>query len=473
MFLTLFLALLVTFSPFIIVLTILAAYDAVKKYYVMRKRSLTAQAKSRMLQDINKFKNVSNLLIKALKDRRLSGKPTPIMVPDKKKIKEMEQKGVKIDDTNRPMKPLEDDGGRTIMEYKCEKWDPRFDQFSDGSSSPIVSRIYLKPDPMAMTKRRPYAIILSISYIISVILLTIKLYMPLLVPIILSIIVLVLMFKRGKECLDSENRVWDKLKAIYDKRIKTVDPTVDIRSLIRVNDWNALGDDQYESNARTFAAERGMTMDLERILPKINPKTLKKSKPKRAVFRDVPSSITIQLEPGWGLDPTSRQNLIDALNLNLGGGKVEWVAKKPVPQKDGTIRQVDGWDFDNLTADFMTLPPLPVRAALPEDIDETPWNIIRLGKTVDGEAVWDLSGQGWGLLPRRDKEGKIVRQSDGTPEFPTKKDPDAQPDIIHYSPVAGITCPMGLVPLDENTLIFKVKNQEEFNKEQNKDSQGE
>ena len=48
--------------------------------------------------------------------------------------------------------------------------------------------------------------------------------------------------------------------------------------------------------------------------------------------------------------------------------------------------------------------------------------------------------------------------------------PDAQPDIIHYSPVAGITCPMGLVPLDENTLIFKVKSQEEFNKEQNKNS---
>ena len=40
-----------------------------------------------MLQDINKFKNVSNLLIKALKDRRLSGKPTSIMVPDKKKLK--------------------------------------------------------------------------------------------------------------------------------------------------------------------------------------------------------------------------------------------------------------------------------------------------------------------------------------------------------------------------------------------------
>ena len=470
MFLTLFLALLVTFSPFIIVLAVLAAYDAVKKYYIMRNRGLPSQTKSRMLKDINKFKTLKNLLIKALKDRRLSGKPTPIMVPDKAKIKEMEQKGVKVDDTNRPMKPLEDDGGRTIMEYKCEKWDPRFDQFADGSNSPIVSRIYLNPSPWTMTKRRPYAIILTISYIISLILLSIHLYMPLLVPVILSVIVFVLMVKRGKECLDSENRVWDKLKAIYDKRIKMIiDPTIDIRSLITVNDWNALGDDQYESNARTFAAEHGITMDLEKILPKINPKTLKKSKPRRAVFRDVPSSITIILEPGWGLDPTSRQNLIDALNLNLGGGKVEWVAKKPVPQKDGTIRQVDGWDFDNLTADFMTLPPLPVRAALPEDIDETPWNIIRLGKTVDGEAVWDLSGQGWGLLPRRDKEGKIVRKDDGTPEFPTKKDPDAQADIIHYSPVAGITCPMGLVPLDQNTLIFKVKNQEEFNK----NSQGE
>lgn len=471
MVLTLFLALLVTLSPFIIVLAILAAYDAVKKYYIMRNRGLPSQTKSRMLKDINKFKTLKNLLIKALKDRRLSGKPTPIMVPDKTKIKEMEQKGVKVDDTNRPMKPLEDDGGRTIMEYKCEKWDPRFDQFADGSNSPIVSRIYLNPSTWTMTKRRPYAIILTISYIISLILLSIHLYMPLLVPVILSVIVFVLMVKRGKECLDSENRVWDKLKAIYDKRIKTIiDPTVDIRSLIRVNDWNALGDDQYESNARTFAAEHGITMDLEKILPKINPKTLKKSKPRRAVFRDVPSSITIILEPGWGLDPISRQNLIDALNLNLGGGKVEWVAKKPVPQKDGTIRQVDGWDFDNLTADFMTLPPLPVRAALPEDIDETPWNIIRLGKTVDGEAVWDLSGQGWGLLPRRDKEGKIVRKDDGTPEFPTKKDPDAQPDIIHYSPVAGITCPMGLVPLDEDTLIFKVKNPEKFNNKQNKNS---
>ena len=76
----------------------------------------------------------------------------------------MKQKVVKVSDDNRPMKPLEDDGGCTIMEYKCEKWNPRFDRFSDDSSSSIVSRIYLKPDPMAMTKRRPCAIILSVLY---------------------------------------------------------------------------------------------------------------------------------------------------------------------------------------------------------------------------------------------------------------------------------------------------------------------
>lgn len=443
-----------TAVPFIALEAVALARDAI----VRRKaRDMNPRQAEQLLKDAGHVAALNELLSAALHDQRLAGKKTPIMIPDKAAIKEMEAKGQTVDEDSKPMKQLTDDGGRPQYEFTSEKWDPRFDQFDDGKPDPIMSRIYIDPGKGAPTVRRIYFILLSLAVAVGSIAAMIGVYPALAVSFGLSVAACVLMKKRGQECLDSTKLVWEKLEGIYTSCVGPIPAGQTIRDVVTVNEWAAIGDDQYESNAKTYAGEHGLSRELEEILPKADPKTGKKKKPRRAVFRDVPCSVTMTFKTGFGLQDSQRKNLLDNLNLNIGGGKVEWVAKKALPQKDGTVRQVDGWDFDAMRVDLMTLPPLPTRAMLPEDIDETPWNVIRLGRSVDGEVVWDLSGQGWGYLPRKNADGTTMRDSYGMPVFPSKGDPDAVPDNVHHAKAAGITCPMSLVPLDVDTLVWTLE----------------
>ena len=444
----------VTALPFVVLEIVAFARDAMTKRKAM---TMNRQQAEQMMKQVGRVKALNELLSAAINDQRLSGKKTPIMIPDKAAIKEMEAKGQTVDDSNKPMKQLVDNGERPQFEYKTEKWDPRFDQFNDGSPDPIMSRIYVDPGKGAPTVRRIYFILLGAGVAAGTVVMIAGIYPGLVVPLGLSIAAYVLMRKHGQECLDSTKLVWEKLEGIYTSCVGPIPEGQTIRDVVTVNEWSAIGDDQYESNAKTFAGEKGLSQELDKILPKADPKTGKKKKPRRAVFRDVPCSITMTFKTGFGLQESQRQHLIDNLNLNVGGGKVEWVAKKALPQKDGSVRQVDGWDFDAMKVDLMTLPPLPARAMLPEDIDETPWNVIRLGRSVDGEVVWDLSGQGWGYLPRKNADGTTMRDSYGMPVFPSKGDPDAVPDTVHHARAAGVTCPMSLVPLDVDTLVWTLE----------------
>lgn len=446
------LGVLAAFSPFILVNIGYAIIDSMHKRKVMKTGDKKLQAQ--LLEQPSKRQEFSSIMKAALADQRLAGKKREIKIPDKNAIKKMEASGQTVTDENRPMKTLVDDGDRPQYEYSSEKWDPKFDQFADGTPDPIRSRIYVDPGKGAPTIRRRYFILMGVAIVLGVIMCFLKLWIGLLAPFILGCVTLAQMKKHGKECEASTELVWQKLTDIYTNCVGPLKDGQSIHDVVTINDWSALGDDQYEANAKTYAGEKGLTEDLEKILPKIDQKTGKKIKPRRAVFRDVPCSITIQFGTGFGLNESQRQRLLDNLNLNIGGGKVEWVAKKALPTKDGTLKQVDGWDFDKMTVDLMTLPPLPMMAALPEDIDETPWNVIRLGRAVDGEVVWDLSGQGWGYRPKMDENGKVLRDDFGMPIFPDANDPNKVPDTIHHAKAAGITCPMALVPLSVDTLVW-------------------
>ena len=50
-----------------------------------------------------------------------------------------------------------------------------------------------------------------------------------------------------------------------------------------------------------------------------------------------------------------------------------------------------------------------------------------------------------------------MRDAYGMPVFPGKGDPDAVPDTVHHAAAAGITCPMSLVPLDVDTLVWTLE----------------
>ena len=264
------------------------------------------------------------------------------------------------------------------------------------------------------------------------------------------------MLKRGKECEESNKILWEKLQTIYTNNIRPLKEGESIQSLVDITEWACPNDDLYVANAKTKASEDGLSAELEQVLPKPDPKTGRVPKPRRAEFQNVPCKMTIYFDANFmqsGCDA-----LLKHLNQNIGGGAVEWVAQKAVPQPDGTYLFMDGWDFDKMKVDLMTLPPLPDIANLPEDLDETPWNVIRIGRTVTGEAVWDLSGQGFGLRPKRDAQGNVIRDEYGQPVFPQSLDePGAELDTIHHGEGAGITCPMALVPLDVNTLVWSVE----------------
>lgn len=441
---------LVAFLPFL-------AMELAKFLQDKRQQSKLATASKQVqmqaMNEPSKRSVFNSLLSSAMNDQRLAGKERPIMIPDKKKIKELEDQGVEVTDENRPMKPLQDAGGNTVMENTAEKWDPRFDQFKDGAESPILARIYIDPGKGAPTYRRQYFILMGLSIIIGIIAAFTHLWFLFLVPIGISAYCLSLMLKRGQECQDSNKLLWSKLDTIYATHIRPFATGETVQDLVDINEWSAPRDDLYEANAKTWAAEQGLSEELMKILPKVDKKTGRLIKPRRACFRDVPSKMTIHFDAHFM--ESSKSTLLNHLNQNIGGGTVEWVAKKAIPQENGTFLQTDGWDFDQMQVDLMTLPPLPDKASLPEDIDETPWNLIRIGRTVDGEAVWDLSGQGWGLLPKKDADGNTMRGADGMPLFPSSlKEKGAEMDTNHHGNGAGITCPMSLVPLDVDTLVW-------------------
>lgn len=456
---------LVTMAPFLFMELTAFLQDNNRKRKIARATKTEAM---RLMGEPSKVAEFNNIMSQAMHDRRLASKQRPIMVPDKKKIKEMKDAGQPVDEDNPPMKKLQNSAGEDAMEWTAEKCDPRFDQFRDGEERPIFSRIYVDPGKGAPTFTRTYWILLALGIIIGIIAFMAKIWALLAVPFVLGCIALAKMRKRGMECVESDKTLWEKLEVIYTKNIRPLKEGENIHDLVTVTEWSCLNDDVYQSNAKTMASEQGLSGELDKILPKPDPKTGRIPKPRRAVFYNVPAKITINFDANFMRSGT--EALLNHLNQSIGGGTVEWVAQKSVLQPDGTYLFMDGWDFDKMKVDLMTLPPLPELANLPEDIDETPWNTIRIGRTVTGEAVWDLSGQGFGLRPKTDAEGNVLRDSEGAPIFPQSlNEPGAQLDTIHHAKKAGVTCPMALVPLDVNTPVWVLEDDDDEHEPENAD----
>lgn len=433
-------AFLITFIP----LLVRYALASIQDHNIKRKASELNKAEyDETMKSATHKADLNDTLKAARTDKRLWGLQRVVKEPlvDSNGVN-VDKKGDPLPDGAKPiMVPEKDEDGNKVKEYIFDKWCTDYT-----NPNPRVGAKPLPIDPGKWVPSWPrvYRIGYLISFVLSLALSYFKLWPELIIPLILSIVVFQTMMKQGKACQDAFKATWDKLDVIYNKHFGSVPKGMTVKDMIDIEGWEAAGESQAIADATTYAAEIGKSKEAEAVMHPKN-KAGKVIQPRIARFRDVPSKITFRF--GTNFMKSGCKSFMEHMNQNIGGGTVEWLAMTKVT-KHGKIIQQDSWDFDKQRVVLTTMPPLPNIASLPEDLDETPWNIIRLGRTVDGEATWDLSGQGWGPKMEKNKDG-VLQPVIG---------PDGKPvaDDMHHSNQAGITCPMSLVPLDINTEVWTI-----------------
>lgn len=327
------------------------------------------------------------------------------------KLDEKEKPIPKLDDKGQPMQGPQYDGqGKKIKRYKFEKRDPKYGIIMDPGKAPTWTKLY--------------KMLWAIAVIVSTLGAFTKIWFLVAVGTIVAIVNFHLILKNGKECMESTKQIYDTVLTVVQQKIggSTMSVT-DPHEIINITDWEYEGEARDVANAKTEAAEAGESDKLESELPRKNRLGQLMRWP-IATFRDQPAAMTIQFPATFS--DSGESGFLEQLNLQVGAKTVEWVAKKDTfDPKTGKPITVDGWDYKNKEVTLRTMPPLPDRANLPDDLDATPWNTIRLGRTVDGEAVWDLSGEGF-----------------------------YKGDKLHSGHGAGVTTPMALVPLSLDTEVW-------------------
>jgi hypothetical protein len=434
----------VAFSPFIVLWGIEALKDAMIK---SKARKGNAREYDDLMTTATHKRDLTSRWGMALKDDRLIGLQKKVMVPkEDDNGNPVDAKGNIVDDPNdAAMVTAKDDDDKVIKEY-------RFDAFNEDYCNPHLKE--KNPLPVDPGKKIPswnttYKIGLLASCIVSVLISMIHVYVGFLIPIIMTTIIASIMRREGKACLDANKATWDKIEILYRKYFGSIPDGATIKDMVNITGWEAKGESQAVADATVYANEIGKVDEAESI---IHPKDKRGHiiKPRISNFRDIPSSMVITFDANFMQE--SIPAFIKHLNQSIGGNTVEWIAQRDV-NKNGRIVSKNGWDFNKLQVWLKAMPPLPSIASLPEDLDETPWNIIRLGRSVNGEVTWDLSGQGWGAKKERDDHGVLqtVIGPNGKPV----------PDDKHQSEQAGITCPMSLVPLDVHTLVWTLVNDDD------------
>lgn len=386
-------------------------------------------------------KKLDEVLKEARKDKRLWGLQRVVKTPlvDGNGFN-VDKKGNRLEEGEKPiMVPEKDEDGKKVKEYIFDKWCTDYT-----NPNPKVGALPISIDPGKFVPSWPtvYKYGYFLSFVMAFVMAYFKAWPLLVIPLALSITVFETMMKQGKACQQAFNGTWDKLDVIYNKYFGKPPEGSTVKDMITIDGWEAAGESQAAADATTYAAEIGKSEEADKVIHPKN-KNGKEVKPRIARFRDIPSKMTIRF--GTNFMQSSCKPFIDHMKQNFGNGTIEWLAMK-TKVSHGRVIQEDSWDFDKQVVTLMTNPPLPNIAAIPEDLDMTPWNLIRLGRTVDGEATWDLSGQGWGPQLEKDEDGNLV----------PVKGPDGKPiaDQIHHSDQAGVTCPMGLVPLDVDTPVY-------------------
>ena len=257
--------------------------------------------------------------------------------------------------------------------------------------------IAIDPSPLALTWKRLYLILIIIGAIIASIGYTAQQKVMMAIGIIIGMSWLVIAIKQGKAKMDAEKNIYDTIFSVLKGHLGTSDPNAQPRDIIHIDQWTTPDEPQLIADGRTKSSEDGEAEEFEKDVPKPD-KRGKIHQPKIAEFRTTPLSMKVDFPPTFreaGTDDTLQ-------HLNEAFGHVtEWVAERDVPDEKhpGQMKTISGWDFPGHTAYLRTVPPLPTMAKLPVDFDKGPWNQIKLGRTVSGEAYWDLKVTPMALVP--------------------------------------------------------------------------
>lgn len=257
--------------------------------------------------------------------------------------------------------------------------------------------IAIDPSPLALTWKRLYLILIIIGAIIASIGYTAQQKVMMTIGIIIGMSWLVIAIKQGKAKMDAEKNIYDTIFSVLKGHLGTSDPNAQPRDIIHIDQWTTPDEPQLIADGRTKSSEDGEAEEFEKDVPKPD-KRGKIHQPKIAEFRTTPLSMKVDFPPTFreaGTDDTLQ-------HLNEAFGHVtEWVAERDVPDEKhpGQMKTISGWDFPGHTAYLRTVPPLPTMAKLPVDFDKGPWNQIKLGRTVSGEAYWDLKVTPMALVP--------------------------------------------------------------------------
>jgi hypothetical protein len=429
---------LTTFSPIIISMLFAWCQDLLAKN---KARNANRNDYDELMKRVVHLSTMRSRLRAAWHDKRLLGLQKKVMVPKEDKQGNMVDKsGSVVDDPSQAaMVPAKDDDGKVIKEYSLDKFTDKYCNPNLKEKKPLP----VDPGKNVPTWVRTYKIGFLASFVVSSLIILVRLWPLLIIPFIISSVVLSVMIKQGKACIQSEDATWEKIGTIYSKFFgSALKNGATVKDMVQITGWEAAGEAQAVADAIVYASEIGQSEEADKIIHPRD-KRGREVKPRIARFRDVPSSMVISFDANFM--QSSIPAFMDHINQTIGGGTVEWIAQREV-NRNGRIVQKDGWDFDKQKVWLKTMPPLPTMASLPDDLDETPWNLIRLGRSVNGEVTWDLSGQGWGAKMEKSEDGKLHQVLD--------KNGKPVPDDKHHSEQAGITCPMGLVPLDVNTMVW-------------------
>lgn len=250
--------------------------------------------------------------------------------------------------------------------------------------------INIKPSPLAPTWRRVYLILIIIQAALAY-LGAASTSLPLMgVSAVIGFINLGMIVSNGGKCLESTKVIYDRMFTTLSQHMH-LDKEADPKQYLKVQDWTLPDEPQIVADAKVQARQDGEYDQLKQDLPENM-----KHKPKVAGFRTTPTAMTVTFPVEFRRDATD--DTLAHLN-EIFGGKTEWVAERDVPDGKGGMKTKTGWEFENGIVYLRTVPPLPTKAALPENFNEGPYNIIKLGATVSGEGVWDINTTPMALVP--------------------------------------------------------------------------
>lgn len=312
--------------------------------------------------------------------------------------------------------------------------------------------IAIDPSPLALTWKRLYLILIIIGAIIASIGYTAQQKVMMTIGIIIGMSWLVIAIKQGKAKMDAEKNIYDTIFSVLKGHLGTSDPNAQPRDIIHIDQWTTPDEPQLIADGRTKSSEDGEAEEFEKDVPKPD-KRGKIHQPKIAEFRTTPLSMKVDFPPTFreaGTDDTLQ-------HLNEAFGHVtEWVAERDVPDEKhpGQMKTISGWDFPGHTAYLRTVPPLPTMAKLPVDFDKGPWNQIKLGRTVSGEAYWDLKVTPMALVPLA--IDTLIWKKTGTDQYTSVRLDTIKPGDTLLTEIGTDTTVLNTTPVHTPESMFRI-----------------